>query len=232
MSKEKTAAVAEAKAEAHQDRKDAKAAKEAKASTVGKPSPKGIKVIPIKKEFDVALTDAEYAAKGKQAAALKRVIDDTNQKWLEKDGEFKAKVKAKSAERDELLDVINLGTEKRLLDVGLERDYEGKRVRYHHAGMVIEDRVMTDDELQTEMDLRARHAKGDTRGARVPKQHLKRVSSVPPVIDGQGKPVDEKTQDIQDAIRQETRRGSKTSAVDGPTRDRKSAAANDDTHMN
>lgn len=164
-----------------------------------KKMPKGTKVT---KEFLFKLTQAEFADKGQEAAARCKEAEKLSSQFEEVKTEWKAKITAVEAKRDELLAVIHAKEEKRTVDAILVQDFEGKRIQYWFEGRVIEERAMTEAELQMELKLKNSKKAEDKKAD-----------------DAKGKKasVAERTEDgdVKAVIRAETRKASKVSSVDG-----------------
>lgn len=179
-------------------------------------TPKGTKVT---KEFLFKLTDAEVNEKGKVAAKARAGAAKLELQFEEvKDG-WKAKIKVQENLRDAALDVIHAGEEKRTVDCVMVKNFNEKKVEYWFEDKVLDTRPMTADELQVDMPLDSKRGQK----ARAVAQKLQKGDGKPPKAD----PVAEahaaangngKFSDIADVHQMETHRASKTSAVDGPTR--------------
>lgn len=168
-----------------------------------KTNPKGAKVT---KEFMFKLTKDESNEKGMAAAALKKEVDRLEIQFDEVKESWKAKINTRTDKYKELLDVIDAKEEKRTVEAILVHNYADATIEYWFEGTIMESRAMTDNERQKEMDLKA------PKKARAIKQTLQKADPVAAAH------ANGKVSDIAEVHKLETSRGTKTSAVDGPTR--------------
>lgn len=193
-------------------------------------APKGNKMV---KEFDFPLSKDEFAEKGQEAAKFAGNVLELELQFHEVKETWKARIRAVEGKRDDLLAVLRAKKEKRTVEVVMEKDFDSKEIRFWFEGGVLEKRTMTEQELQAEMDFQKRKANddkavtGEGRGARARaiKQKLQNEATLEkdPVAaahaaDGTNGKANGKFADVADVHHLETKRGTKTSAVDGPTR--------------
>lgn len=191
-------------------------------------APKGNKMM---KEFDFPLTKDEFSEKGQEAAKFAGNVLELELQFHEVKETWKARIRAVEGKRDDLLAVLRAKKEKRTVETVMEKDFDAKEIRFWFEGAVIEKRTMTEQELQAEMDFQKRKSsddravtgKGMGEKARAVRQKLQDKASF------QNDPVaaahaaaeakaNGKFADVADVHHMETKRASKTSAVDGPTR--------------
>ena len=163
-----------------------------------KAQPKGTKVT---KEFLFDLTEQEFAEKGKAAAALCQEVKDLDVQFEEVKDNWKAKIKAREAKRDDILAVIHAKKEKRSVESVLVKNYDTKEMEYWFEGKVVERRTMTADEVQTELPL------AKPKRTRKAKEH-----KTDPVAAAHANGHDA---DMAKVIQEETSKRTKLSAVDG-----------------
>lgn len=168
-----------------------------------KTNPKGTKV---SKPIAFDLTEKEFSEKGQEAASLSKEVRSLVGEFEGIKEDWKAKIKDREAKRDELLTVIHAKKEVRTVDTVMVKDFASKIVQYWFEGEVVEERAMTENEVQMEMELRA------------PKSVEKktRVRNVKdPVEEAHQTEVQTQQSDVADVIKEETGRRTKLSAVDG-----------------
>lgn len=169
--------------------------------------PDGVRVT---KEFIFQLTDAESKERFHAAGNLHDEILKLEEKFDEIKREWKAKISTRTAARDELLVAGKTGEEKRTVEAVMTKNYDVKEINYWFEGRVIERRTMTESELQMEADFE----KGKKDRARV--QKMAKSEKHDPVAAAHA--ANGKDPEIAEVHALETRRSTKSSAVDGPTR--------------
>ncbi len=209
-------------------------------STTQKKAPKGTK---ITKEFTFQLSDSDRLKLLDISANLSAELIEMNIRFEELKDSHKAKIKAAEAKRDDALATAYSKKRTSTADAIMVREFESKEIQYWvldeeaKVWKLVERRAMNAAELQ--MDLEDATVKGGkaklnqplslgetSKRARGLKQKLQKPTLTP---NGQIDPVaaahaetetkaNGKFEDIADVHRLETKRGSKTSAVDGPTR--------------
>lgn len=171
------------------------AKKEAKTAKVKK-DPVGIKVT---KEFMFKLTEKEKSALGEKGAGVHANIKVTEANFKEVKSNWAAKIKDLKAQEDVISLAITEGLEKRVVDAVMVKDYELNEIKYFVSGELIESRDMTESERQAELH----EQKGVKRAV---KQKLAKVETAATP-----------DEDIAKAIKEETTKKTKRSAVDGPS---------------
>jgi hypothetical protein len=157
----------------------------------------------MEKEFSFELTEKETAHKGLEAAALAKECAEIERDFDRVKKEFSARIKDRESRRDELLTVIDEQKELRTVEVLMTKDFNSKLVQFWFKNKVLEERAMTQQELQMELDLAAKEkAKAAAKTAR--KHSNKRMND----DDAEG------ASDISGVIRSETSRRTKRSSVD------------------
>jgi hypothetical protein len=164
-------------------------------------NPEGIKV---SKEIAFTLTREEVAAKGEAMANLDVEIGELETQFSEAKKNWAAKIDARESSRRDISAVVHAKKEVRTVETVMVKDYFAKEIQYFFEGEIVERRTMTTEECQAEFDL------GKPKKERAPKQALRKTD---PVADAHGN-----GEDIAEVHKLETSRHSKTSAVDGPTR--------------
>lgn len=175
-------------------------AKKAVAPKVKK-DPTGTKVT---KDFIFKLTEAEFAEKGRNAAALAGEVAELELQFAEVKENHKAKIQAREAARDEALALIRAKEESRTVDAIMVKNFDEKEIQYFYAGELIESRTMTYDELQDEFDVAPKTGRAKKQPIKDSTQGLSGK-----VAKGEGE------NEIADVIKLETGRTTKRSAVDG-----------------
>lgn len=111
-----------------------------------------IKEQEISKKLTFELTQEEIANKGRDAAKLSKELfeleldfDDVKKAW-------KARISAKSQELSKTLKVIDAGTEDREVVCTCRKDYDSLTVQYIYGGKLMEERAMSIEERQLELD--------------------------------------------------------------------------------
>lgn len=188
-------------------------------STKKKNAPKGVKGIRVTKEFEFDLTNEEFAERGKQAAALAGEVLSLELEFEEVKETWKAKIKSREAKRDDLLAAIRAKKEKRTVEATMVKDFDSKEIQYWVGGAIVERRTMTAEELQQDLPLDAKRGEK----ARAVRQKIQKADAGEKA--GQPDPVQEahakgngKFSDIGEVHQLESRRATKSSAVDGPTK--------------
>lgn len=193
-------------------------------ASVKKPgkTPKGTK---ITKEFQFKLSQGDYESLGKGVGALSQEIQNLATQFEEVKDTWKAKIKAREAKRDDILNVLGAGEEKRTVEAVMEKDFEANEVRFWFEGVTIDRRAMTEQERQVEMDLREKKQKpvSDDEAHKRARGVRQKIEKGP---NGQPDPVAAAHaaangvafEDLGEVHKLETKRSTKTSAVDGPTR--------------
>jgi hypothetical protein len=175
-------------------------AKKAAAPKVKKDPTGGTKVT---KDFVFKLTEAEFAEKGRNAAALAGEVAELELQFAEVKENHKAKIQAREAARDEALAIIRAKEETRTVDAILIKNFDEKEIQYFYAGEVIESRTMTYDELQDEFDVAPKTGRAKKQSIKDSTQNLSGMTAQ-----------EEKDEDIKNVIKLETNRATKRSSVD------------------
>lgn len=158
-----------------------------------------IQEFPAHRVLTFSLTNDEIADRVARAVKLRSQIADIEAEADDAKQVFKGRVAEKTGELSKLYGIEATRQEDRLVNCTERRDFNLGLVQYVFNGTVMEERTMTVGERQTEM-----------------KPVLQDNKNVHERTDGQEEP---QASDISDVIREETRRSSKHSAVDGPTGD-------------
>jgi len=155
----------------------------------------------IEKTFAIKLTKDRKAELLDRRVVLENQIEELQKEAKKKADEFKNLIHPLETELDNISEVARAGEEDCMVKCECQMDFLNGEVRYVHDGKILEKRSMTTDEYQLEIHVsdRARN-----RGMKdMPKVDEKKA-------DAQG-------EDIAQAIREETNKKTKNSAVDGPT---------------
>jgi hypothetical protein len=122
-------------------------------SRKGDPMSKTKKAPPIVKQFTVDLTDAEVKEKGEAMAAIKRELNSVKAAKKEINADFKTKLDKLEADLTHLSGVIHAKKELRSIDCEWVRDDGRKRMVLVRTdnGQTVDERAMTDKELQVEL---------------------------------------------------------------------------------
>lgn len=183
---------------------------------------KALKGQKITKEFQFKLTDEEGHKLGKAAGALEKDIAGLEAKKKEAAADWNTKIKTRADKLHSILEALGCGEEKRTVDVMMFKDFEGGEVRFEFNGVVLERRPMTSQERQMNIDdVERRTAKPvdiEERGTRARGVKQKLLGGKDPVAAAHEAEAGLGRADMEDVIRQETKRGTKSSSVDGPTR--------------
>ena len=164
----------------------------------------------VTKEFMFKLTDAEAAERYHAAGVLHAEILKLEEDFAELKRNWKSKIDARTASRDDLLVAGETGEEKRTVESTMVKNFDVKEIAYWFEGKVIERRTMTESELQME----ANFEKSKKERARV--QKLGQTEKHDPVAEAHK--ANGKDPEIAQVHKLETSRTTKTSSVDGPTR--------------
>lgn len=97
------------------------------------------------------LTEQEFSARGKEAAALQSEVNMLNVKFSGVKEQHKAEVSIREGKISEILSTIRRGKEDREVPCKQVYDYEHGMVRVFHLGKVVEQREMRPAEKQTRM---------------------------------------------------------------------------------
>jgi hypothetical protein len=118
---------------------------------MSKTAPK--KTPPIVKQFTVDLTDAEVKEKGEAMAAIKRELNAVKAEKKDVNAGFKSRLDKLEADLTHLSGVIHAKKELRSIDCEWVRDDGRKRMVLVRSdnGQTVNERAMTDKELQTEL---------------------------------------------------------------------------------
>ncbi len=161
----------------------------------------------VTKEFMFKLTQAETADKGLEMARLDGEIMDLEKEFSKVQAAHRAQVKDREVRRHELSAVVREGVEKRMCEATMAKDFSQRLVQYYLEGRLIEERSMTEEECQMELDMIAQQT--ETKSA-------KEARAVKLVKGGKARPKKvEPENELDDHIRKETNRRTKRSAVDG-----------------
>lgn len=102
----------------------------------------------IQHRVTFALSEEDFAEKGKQVAALNSEISKLNYEFDGAKRTHKAAVALREEEIEQLLTTIRRGKEDREVECVKSYDYEHGIVRFFHAGKVVEERAMDAYEKQ------------------------------------------------------------------------------------
>lgn len=161
----------------------------------------------LSKEFEFKLTDAQYQEMGKEMAKLDHGIGELETQFEEVKSNWKAKIQAQEAKRKDISAVIHAGSQKRLVEAIMVKNYNSGEVEFWYEGAILEHRVMTEGERQLEVDFNK-----TAKRARAVKQQIQKADPTSPQANG----MTPQQVDIAATIKEETSRKSKLSAVDGP----------------
>lgn len=107
----------------------------------------------IFKEIAFALTDSELITKAKTAAVLSKEIDQKENALKDYVKVEKENIKKLDFEKRRNLKLVREGKEDRVVEVNQLMDYAEGKISYVYQGEVVEERVMTVEERQVEMQL-------------------------------------------------------------------------------
>lgn len=178
-----------------------------KKDSKSKKNPVGSKVT---KEFEFKLTDPEIRDRLRLTKELRLEYDLLFGKFEEMKDAMKTKLAALAARRDDTYRTAENGVERRTVESTLVKDFDAKEARYYFEGVAVEIRALTDNELQMEVDFKKLGAK-----AKAVRQKIQKPN---PVAEAHAK-ANGHDLDVAQVHKLETGRRSKTSSVDGPTRD-------------
>lgn len=174
-------------------------------------NPKGKKV---KRTIAFALTDAEFATKGKEAAEIARNVSDLEVEFEGVKDVWRARIKNAEAKRDTVLDAIRKGTEDREVDVVEVKNFEQETVEYYLAGEKVDERKMEDRDRQEELKLKeAKKAKRKSGAPVVPNDEAAAANQATeaPTL----RAVTDRDMDIAQTHREETSARGSWSTVNG-----------------
>lgn len=117
--------------------------------TKKKKSPKGKTV---KRPLPFNLTDAEKATRGLEAAKLNTDIAQLTIEKKMATEEYSAKIKDRTARRNDLLTQIDDGKENREVECVEVKNFESNKVEYYFEGEKITERDLTEEDKQLELD--------------------------------------------------------------------------------
>ena len=169
-----------------------------------------VQVAKITKEFTFKLNDKEVADRGRAAGKLRREINALVAELEEIKAERTAAIKAKAAERDHHLSVIDDGKENRLVEVEMRKNFEAKLIQYYFKGALLEERAMSPEEMQMALPLKAKKKAKEKEPTGAQKTYAKAKGTAHASSNGKAK-----ENDVAATIREETSRKTKRSAVDG-----------------
>lgn len=152
----------------------------------------------IQRVLTFLLTNDEIAERVTRAVKLRSQIAEIETEADDAKQVFKGRIAEKTGELSKLYGIEATRQEERLVNCLERRDFSLGMVQYLFDGKVMEERTMTAGERQTEM----KPVLADNKNAE------ERTDGAEP---------EAQPSDIGDVIREETRRGSKHSSVDGPT---------------
>lgn len=107
----------------------------------------------VMKKVSIELTDQDILEHAQTAARLDEEIGSLK---VELDGHknrINPMIRSKISERWQALKIINTGLELKTVECDVEEDLKKKVIKYIYKGQVVEERPMTDDDLQVEGDL-------------------------------------------------------------------------------
>lgn len=109
----------------------------------------------FQKELPVELSDIELLERGEEHAKAKLEHERLLRERTEVTGKLNGKIREVNLTCSKLAKVVNDGTEDRLVDVQWQEDrpHQIKRLVRLDTKEVIEERAMTSDELQEDLDL-------------------------------------------------------------------------------
>jgi hypothetical protein len=109
----------------------------------------------FQQELAVQLTEAELLERGDQHATAQITHERLLVERKEVTGKLNVKIREAVAQCTELAHAVDSGTEKRLVDVQWQEDrvHQCKRLVRLDTKEVVEERAMTTDELQEDLDL-------------------------------------------------------------------------------
>ena len=169
-------------------------------------TPDGVKVV---KEFMFKLTNKEAAERYHAAGTLHAEVQKLEEEFAELKRNWKAKIDARTASRDDLLVAGETGEEKRTVEATMTKNYDIKEIAYWFEGKVVERRTMTETELQMEANFEKKQ-----KNERAKKQMLDKTEKHDPVAEAHK--ANGKDPEIAQVHKLETTRGTKHSSVDGP----------------
>lgn len=153
----------------------------------------------IEKDLNFKLTEDDFSTKGKEAGKLAGELRELE---IEFDGVKKAwkeKLGTKEGELASVLGTIRRGDEDRRVKCVERKDYNNHEVLYIFQGQVMHKREMKMEERQMTM------VKNHTEGVEAPKSFREQLNEVTPQA-----PVDSKTKDIREVMREETNKKTAT----------------------
>ena len=155
------------------------------------------------KEFEFKLTRAELADKAEEMSALDGECIGLEREFDKVKKDFTAKIRDCEVKRHVISAVVRNKSEVRAVEVTMTKDFASKLVQFWFKGDVLEERAMTQQEMQLELDLRANKGK---------KKLTNREKDA--VKSGKAARAEAPAEDISGVIRAETSRRSKRSSVD------------------
>jgi len=107
----------------------------------------------IKREVRFTLTQGEFVERSKSLAQADRDLSTLDRGYKDTLARFRAQRELKKQERTLLSNIIQDGWEFRTAECAEVMDYQAHMVLYYFGADVIDQRPMTDEEKQIEMNL-------------------------------------------------------------------------------
>ncbi len=115
----------------------------------------------IHRTFTFPLKDADYAAKGQEAANVSSELGKLEAEFKNVSQTWKGKIAEKKNELQKILTTLQAGEEERAVEATMRFNFEENKVEYIHGNVVLEERAMTEAERQVEMNLGQEQAAAD-----------------------------------------------------------------------
>lgn len=108
----------------------------------------------IKRRLPVELNPDEHRRRSFELTEVINEIKDLEKAKASFNTDIKNKIGGATARQEELVEIVASGKEDRDVDVEVVRDFKHKAVRYIRldTGELIEERAMSNDELQMELE--------------------------------------------------------------------------------
>ncbi len=107
----------------------------------------------VNKEVWFDLSDAQIAEKAREAAKVSKEVGDLEAEAKDTSASYKSRISKKELEVRGLMQVINAGKESRYCFCDMEKNFERNVVQFYFEGKLVEERAMTHEERQLEMQV-------------------------------------------------------------------------------
>lgn len=108
--------------------------------------------VDVTKAFNFPLTETELAEKARKSGALKHELLELTEEQKKKNGEMKRRIADKQSELDTVLRAQHEGEEERTVSCTMRKNYDKLTVQYIFQDKIMQERAMTLEERQLDLE--------------------------------------------------------------------------------